>query len=386
MVSDRGNWPASKESQRMSFHTEIFTMGVEEEYQIVDIETRELSSTADMLLQQARPTLGDCIQPELNLSQVESVSPICHSLSEVRQVLMRMRRELDQFAQQIGTRIAAAGTHPFSHWKTQKITPKERYQNIAKDYQQLALEPYFGYHVHVGVEDEAIALQILNRARAWLGALLALSANSPFWLGDITGYASYRTLLWSQWATSGPPLTFASLAEYQELAQAMINIGAIEDPSKLYWDVRLSARFSTIEFRMADACTTIDTAVMLAGLIRALVATLHSQVLRHDPVFLPRPEVVRMAHWQAARYGLSGNLIDVIAQRQVPASTLISQLLDFVRPALEESGDWSEVSHLVHETLRKGTGADRQLAIYQQAGSLEDVVDFIIAETIRGTL
>jgi carboxylate-amine ligase len=370
----------------MSSHTEIFSMGVEEEYQIVDTATRELSSTADTLLQRARSTLGDCIQPELNLSQVESVSPICYSLAEVRQVLIRMRREIDQFAQQTGTRIAAAGTHPFSHWKNQQITPKERYQSIANDYQQLALEPYFGYHVHIGVEDQEIALQILNRARAWLGALLALSANSPFWLGDSTGYASYRTLLWSQWATSGPPLTFASLAEYRELAQAMIDIGAIEDPSKLYWDVRLSARFRTIEFRVADACTTIDTAVMLAGLIRALVATLNAQVLRREPVFLPRPEVVRMAHWQAARYGLSGNLIDVIAQRQVPAPALITQLLDFVRPALQESGDWSEVSSLVHDTLRNGTGAARQLAVYEQTGRLEDVVDFIIAETARGTL
>jgi carboxylate-amine ligase len=236
------------------------------------------------------------------------------------------------------------------------------------------------------LEDQEIALQVLNRARAWLGALLALSANSPFWLGDVTGYASYRTLLWSQWATSGPPLTFASLDEYRELAQAMIDIGAIEDPSKLYWDVRLSARFRTVEFRVADSCLTIDTAVMLAGLIRALVSTLHAQVLRHEPVFLPRPEVVRVAHWQAARYGLSGNLIDVIAQRQVPAPTLITQLLNFVRPSLEEAGDWQEVSSLVHDTLRYGTGAARQLAVYEQTKHIEDVVDFIIAETAKGTL
>jgi glutamate---cysteine ligase / carboxylate-amine ligase len=370
----------------MSSHTEIFTMGVEEEYQIVDPVTRELSSTADALLQQAKPTLGDSIQPELNLSQVESVSPICYSLSEVRQVLIRMRREINQFAQQTGTRIAAAGTHPFSHWKNQQITPKERYQSIATEYQQLALEPYFGYHVHVGLEDQEIALQILNRSRAWLGSLLALSANSPFWLGDVTGYASYRTLLWSQWATSGPPLTFASLAEYREMAQAMIDIGAIEDPSKLYWDVRLSARFRTVEFRVADACLTIDTAVMLAGLIRALVSTLNAQVLRNEPVFIPRPEVVRVAHWQAARYGLSGNLIDVIAQRQVPAPTLITQLLAFVRPALEEAGDWQEVSHLVHDTLRYGNGAARQLAVYEQTKRVEDVVDFIIDETAKITL
>jgi carboxylate-amine ligase len=366
-------------------HTETFTMGVEEEYQIVDLATRELSSTAETLLQQARPTLGDSIQPELNLSQVEAVSPICHSLSEVRQILTRMRREINQFARQTGTCIAAAGTHPFSDWKNQHITPKERYQSIAADYQQLALEPYFGYHVHIGLENQEIALQVLNRARAWLGALLALSANSPFWLGDVTGYASYRTLLWSQWATSGPPLTFASLVEYRELAQAMIDIGAIEDPSKLYWDVRLSARFRTIEFRVADACLTIDTAVMLTGLIRALVSTLYAQILRQEPVFIPRPEVVRAAHWQAARYGLSGNLIDVIAQRQVPAATLITQLLNFVRPALQEAGDWQEISSLVHDTLRHGTGAARQLAVYEQTKSLKDVVDFIIAETARGT-
>lgn len=370
----------------MSSHTEVFTMGVEEEYQIVDPVTRELSSTADILLQQARSTLGDHIQPELNLSQIESVSPICYTLAEVRQVLTRMRREINQFAHQTGTSIAAAGTHPFSHWKEQQITPKERYQSIAADYQQLALEPYFGYHVHIGLEDQEIALQVLNRARAWLGALLALSANSPFWLGDITGYASYRTLLWSQWATSGPPLTFASLTEYRELAQAMIDIGAIEDPSKLYWDVRLSSRFRTIEFRVADACSTIDTAVMLTGLIRALVSTLNAQVLRNEPVFLPRPEVIRVAHWQAARYGLSGNLIDVIAQRQIPAPMLITQLLDFVRPALEEAGDWQEVSNLVHDTLNYGNGATRQLAIYEQTRSVKDVVDFIIAETVRGTL
>lgn len=363
-----------------------FTLGVEEEYQIIDPVTRELSSNAYMLLPKIQHVLGDSAQFELNLSQIEVNTPVCRTLAEVRHQLTRLRHAVIQEAERAGMCIAAAGTHPFSHWENQVITPKERYQELSKEYQQLALEPIFGYHVHVGLADTAVALQVMNQARVWLGTLLALSANSPFWLGHQTGYASYRTLLWSQWPTSGPPQFFHSLREYDELTKALVNVGIIEDPTKLYWDIRLSARFKTIEFRVADICLTVDEAVMLAGIIQALVQTCYTHIMDHKTQPITRPELVRAAHWHAARYGLGDALIDVEQQRKIPAHMHVEQLLTFIRPALESNGNWEEISELVRRTLKEGNGAIRQDAVYQRNANMSNLVDYIVEETRKGLI
>lgn len=368
----------------MASQAETFTMGVEEEYQIIDPLTRELSSSSRALLSTAQQALGEKAQPELQLSQVEAATPVCQTLQEVRRELTRMRREMIIAAQRDGKQLAAAGTHPFAHWKSQRITPKERYLGIVEGYRQLAREPIFGCHVHIGLADRNIALRVMNRARIWLAPLVALAANSPFWLGDDTGYASFRTLMWSRWPTSGQPQHFSTLDEYNALLQALIQTGFIENATNIYWDIRLSEHFPTIEFRATDCCMMIDETVMIVGLIRAIVQTCYERIQRNEPAPNVRPELLRAAHWRAARDGIEKELIDVVAQRSVPATSLIEQLLSTLRPALEAEQSWDEVARAVRETLRRGNGAIRQRVIYQQQKRLEDVVDFIVAETMRG--
>ena len=367
-------------------HTEEWTIGVEEEYQVIDPVTRELRPHADRILPRAQQALGEEVQPELYLSQIETATPVCRMLVDVRAELVRLRRGVIAAAANDGNRIAAAGTHPFSHWAEQQITPKARYKGIALDYQQLARELIiFGCHVHVGLDNREAAVEVLNRARNWLAPILALAANSPFWLGADTGYASFRTELWSRFPMAGPPHLFASRAEHDALVQALVATGSIEDATKIYWDIRLPERVQTVEFRVTDVCMTIDEAMMVAGLVRALVQTCYERALRDEPYRAVRPELIRAAHWRAARHGLDAELIDVSAERAVPAPDLIEMLLAFVRPALETSGDWDEISSIVRDTMQRGNGATRQREVYRRTGRIEDVVDFIVAETAKGT-
>ena len=362
-----------------------FTLGVEEEYQIVNPRSRELRPRASRILPDARAAVGDDVTHELYLSQIEIGTPVCHTLAETRAQLVRLRRALAEAAGHDGSRIAAAGTHPFSRWEDQALTPQPRYREIAADYQQLAREDIiFGCHVHVGFADREAAIQVMNRARPWLAPLIALAANSPFWQGVDTGYASYRTELVERYPTAGLPHVFASRAEYDELIAALAATGMIADASKIYWDVRPSSHLETLEFRAADVCATVDEAVMIAGLCRALARACHDAQRRGEPLPYTRPELLRAAKWHASRFGVDGVLIDVQARRAVPAAKVIEGLLDFVRPALESHGEWAEVSALVRRTVACGNGARRQREAFARAGRLEAVVDLIIAETSQG--
>lgn len=368
----------------MSYREEEFTIGVEEEYQIINPITRELRARAQRILPEARQAVGEEAQPELFLSQIEIATPICRTLADVRAEIVRLRREVIAAAERDNSRIAAAGTHPFSHWENQTITPKARYLGIAEDYQQLAREQLiFGCHVHVGISDREAAIQVMNRVRPWLAPLLALGANSPFWLGVDTGYASFRTEIWRRWPMAGTQQVFASRAEYDGLVEALVATGSITDATKIYWDVRPSARFETLEFRITDVCLTADEAVMMAGLARALAQTCYMRAERDERDVDCRPELLRAAKWHAARYGLEASLVDVDARRAVPAAEMIEKMLAFLRPALESDGEWEEVSDLVRGTVARGTGARRQREAFAKTERFEDVVDFIIAETKR---
>jgi len=311
-------------------------------------------------------------------------TPVCTTLAEVREALRRSRRALVEAAGREGLRVAAAGTHPFSHWADQEVTPKTRYHNLADDYRQIFREEVvFGCHVHVGFDDREAAIQTMNRVRPWLPVLLALSANSPFWVGADTGYASFRTEVWNRWPTAGMPQAFDSRAEYDRLVETLVATGSLREPTKLYWDVRPSARQETLEFRVADSVMGVDEAVMVAGLVRALAVTANAAAVRGDPDPRPRPELLRAARWRAARHGLEADLVDVLAGRARPAAELVGAFLDEVRPALEEAGDLEEVTGLVRATLAGGTGAARQRAAFRRSGRLEDVVDLVIETTAR---
>ncbi len=368
----------------MSEREEGYTLGVEEEYQIVDPKTRELRARGGRVLRRARQVLGEEeVAPEMLASQLEIKTPVCRTLAEVRAEILRLRREAVSAAAKEGARIAAASTHPFSHWQEQPVTPRERYRRMMGDYQQLAQEQLvFGLHVHVGLSDREAGARVINRARVWLAPMLALSANSPFWLGADTGYASYRTQIWTGWPTWGPPGHFGSLAEHDALARAVVATGPAADTTEIYWDVRLPKKIDTVEFRVTDVCSRVDEAVMLVGLARALVDACREQAERGEPYPKTRAELLRVAHWCAARYGLDAELADVEAERAVPAREMVEKLLAFVRPALEEAGDWEEVSALVGETLDRGNGANRQRRVYERTGRLEDVVDMLIEETV----
>ncbi|MGB7921631.1 MAG: carboxylate-amine ligase [Pyrinomonadaceae bacterium] len=370
----------------MSTEREEFTVGVEEEYQIVNPQTRELHSRGASILTRAQAAVGEQAQSELYLSQIEIGTPICHQLADVRAEIVRLRGEVIAAARKGGDRIAAAGTHPFSHWEDQQVTPKARYIGIAQDYQQLAREQLiFGCHVHVGIDDREAAVQVMNRTRPWLSVMLALAANSPFWLGADTGYASFRTEIWRRWPMAGTPHVFASRAAYDALVESLVATESITDGTKIYWDVRPSARFETLEFRVTDVCMTVDEAVMIAGLARALARACYAQTMRDEPFDHARPEILRAAKWRAARYGLDADLIDAQAGRAVPAREMVEKLLSFVRPSLEEHGEWDEVSAIARETVERGNGATRQRGAYARAGRLEDVVDLIIEETSKDT-
>jgi glutamate---cysteine ligase / carboxylate-amine ligase len=367
-------------------HPEAISIGIEEEYQIIDPVTRELSSDAELLLQEASQVLGKNVQPEIQQSQLEVATEVCYTLEQARNELRRLRHGVIVAAEHCQRQVVAAGTHPFSHWNKQALTSRERYWELGQDYQQLACEQsIFGCHVHVGMSDRETALQVMNHARLWLSPLLALAANSPFWRGIDTGYASFRTMQWARWPQSGPPQYFSSLAEYEALTSALQMTGVLVDLTRIYWDMRLSERYPTIELRLMDVCTSIDDTIMIAGLVRALISTCY-ECVQHKQFAPPiRQELLRMAHWQAARYGLNGTLIDVYSICSLPASHMIERFLYFVRPALEMYGDWEEISSLVHATMSRGSGADRQRVVYQHTGSLEEVVSYLIAETARET-
>jgi glutamate---cysteine ligase / carboxylate-amine ligase len=358
-----------------------YTIGVEEEFLIVDGESRALRPRAEELMATARETLGDAVDQELHRSQLELKTPACASLAGVRSELTRLRRELTVAIRPSGSQILASGTHPFSVWREDPgVSPK--YQRLERDYQQLAREQIIcGCHVHVGIGDEEAAIEVMNRVRPWLSPILALAANSPFWEGDDTGYASYRTELWRRWPMAGTPEPFASRDEYEAVVDALFATGSIDDHARIYWDVRPSARFPTLEFRVTDVCLTVDDAVMVAGLIRGLVRACYEQSRAGEPVPEVRPELIRAATWRAARYGLDADLVDLLAREAVPAGIMVDRLLDFVGPGLHELGDWEEVSGLVKRTFASGTGAARQRAVLARTGRLHDVVDYIVAET-----
>lgn len=363
-----------------------FTIGVEEEYQIIDPQTRELCGKAEQIINYVRDSLEsdeqDIIQPEMYRSQVEIATVVCQSLSQVRQELTRCRQEVIDAAEKAGKAIAAAGTHPFSDWREQQLTPKSRYQDLEAEFKQLIRELIiFGNHVHIGLSDRAIGLQVIDRVRIWLPVLLALSANSPFWLGQQTDYASFRTQMWTRLPMTGLPEPFENEQEYQTLVDDLVSVGAIRDASNIYWDIRLSDKFPTIEFRATDICMTVEEAVTITGLVRALVWTAYQEVIDDAPFNRVRSEIMQAAHWCAARYGLTGKLIDVENKVQLASKELIAKFLNYLRPALEEFGDWETISASVQQILEQGNGAQRQLAIYQQNQDLNQVVDYIVQQT-----
>ena len=361
-----------------------FTIGIEEEYQILDPETRELKSYIQEFLEQGREILQDRIKPEFLQSQVEVGSKICHDMGEARRELIHLRKTVSDVAKKNGLCVAAASTHPFSTWTTQKVTAGERYSKLEMDLGELARRMLiFGMHVHIGIDDKEVLIDVMNQSRYFLPHILALSTSSPFWHGRDTKMKSYRSVVFQSIPRSGVPPLFDSWAEYQGFVDTLVRTGAIDEPTKIWWDVRPHPTFPTLEFRVADICTTIDEAMCVASILLALTAKL--MVLRRNNMSWRRyrKQLIEENKWRAVRDGIDGSLIDFGKQASVPARDLIREILEFVDDVVDELGVRSEVEY-AHTILEGGTSADRQIATFEKTGSLEAVVDQLIEETGRG--
>ena len=360
-----------------------FTIGVEEEFFLVDIESRRLRPVAAEVLPETDAVDDGEVGPELQQCQVETGTGICHTLDEVAEEVGCLRRTTSAAAREVGCAIASSGSHALGFDdESSRVTPEPAYLRLERDYRLVTHEQLVcGCHVHVGIADPELAVQVVNRSRTWLPTLLALTGNSPFWQGADSGYDSFRTEVWQRWPTSGTPGTFESRAEYEELVDTLLTVGAIDDPARIYWDVRPSAKFDTVEFRVADANLTVDETVMTAGLVRGIVVACHRQAMDGEPWADPRPELRRAAIWRAARFGLDDSLVDLDGCRSLPAAEMVDRLLAFVRPALVDLGDWDRVRDLVAAVVAGGTGAVRQRRAFIRRHCLEDVVDLVLEET-----
>jgi carboxylate-amine ligase len=368
----------------MNSRDHVFTLGIEEEFQIIDPETRELRSHIQQILEGGKMMLREHVKPEMHQSVVELGTEVCHDTICAREQLLRLRSQLAFLAGRDGLKIASAGTHPFSHWMDQLITSDERYAAIVKDLQQIArANLIFGLHVHVGIPDREIAIQVMNQARYFLPHIYALSVNSPFWLGQNTGLKSYRLQIFERFPRTGIPDAFESLSEYEDYLKLLVATGCIDNAKKIWWDIRLHPFFDTLEFRICDAQSRVDDTIALAALMQAVVVKLH-KLLRQNITFrIYHRRLLDENRWRAARYGLDGKLIDFGRSCEVDTRSLIHEILEFIAPEVAELGTGHEIAH-IERILREGTGADRQITVWERTQDMKAVVDQIVAETYEG--
>jgi glutamate---cysteine ligase / carboxylate-amine ligase len=361
-----------------------FTLGIEEEFQIIDPVSRELRSHIEEILDQGRMVLKENVKAELHQSVVEVGTDICEDVQCVRRNVTALRTDLARLARKAGLSIAAAGTHPFSHWIDQKISKGDRYQGVINDLQQVArANLIFGLHVHVGMPDRETGIQLMNTARYFLPHIFALSTNSPFWVGRDTGFKSYRLQIFQRFPRTGIPDAFDSVNEHDDYVNLLVKTGCIDNAKKIWWDIRLHPHFHTLEFRICDIPMRVDETICLAAVMQAVIAKLHRLHARNMGYRIYRSRLLAENRWRASRYGIGGKMIDFGKQAEVETRSLIGELLEFVDDVADDLGSREELDY-VHEILRLGTGADRQLEVYNRTKDLKAVVDYIISETHHG--
>jgi len=362
------------------------TLGIEEEYQVVDPETGELRSYITQILDADGQISVEGIKPELHQSVIEVGSSVCETPAQIRDEVVRLRRAVMDLAAKDGLKILAAGTHPFSSWMDQQITPIERYLGVEQDLQDLARKNLiFGMHVHVGIEDKEFLIDAMRVSRYFLPHILALSTSSPFWMGRTTGLKSFRSVQWRNFPRTGIPPTFNTYADYEHILRSLVNANAIEDASKIWWDMRPHHLYPTLEFRLCDICTRVDEAVCIAAIIQAMVAKLW-KLRRDNMTFRVYPlSLIEENKWRAVRYGVAGNLLDLGKETERPAKELIEELIGwFLDDVLDDLGSREQVEY-AFTILENGTSADRQLAKFEETGDLKAVVEQLVAETEEGT-
>ena len=363
-----------------------FTLGIEEEFQTIDPATRDLRShIQEEIIAKGRIRLEERVKPEMHQSVVEVGTRVCQDIKEAKEDVKLLRREIIKLANENGLQVAAAATHPFADWRQQEIYPDPRYKTIIEDMQLVGrANLIFGLHVHVGIEDKETLIHLMNASRYFLPHLLALSSNSPFWVGMNTGLKSYRCKVFDKFPRTNMPDFFPSYGEFENYVKLLIKTNCIDNGKKIWWDVRPHPQFSTLEFRVCDLPMRADETIALAALIQATVVKLWKLYEQNQGFRLYRRSLLMENKWRAARYGLDGKLIDFGKQAEVPERDLIREYLKFVDDVVDELDSREEVSY-IHTILENGSGADRQLRVFEQSDhDLRAVVDYIIEETSAG--
>ncbi|MEV0675297.1 glutamate--cysteine ligase [Actinosynnema sp. NPDC050436] len=368
----------------MNAHREVPTLGVEEEFLLVDPDTGRPVARGEEVTQHAKDGFGVPLDTELSAAQVETNTAVCHDLAEVREQLLGLRSVAAESARKAGARLLAAGAPPLGGLESE-VSDDTRYQHLHEEYRLLAEEQSIcGCHVHVAVPDPETAVQVGNHLRPWLPVLSLLTANSRYTRGRDTGYASWRSVVWSRWPSAGPPPYFESLEHYERTTAMLTESGAAQDERMVYWDVRPSSHLPTVEIRVSDVAATVDEAVLLAALTRALVTTALADLHRGVRAAQVPSEWLRAAAWRTARDGLAGQALDVDSGQLVPARLLVARLCHRVHDALTASGDLALVERLLAAVHRDGTGADRQHRAFQDSADVAGVVHALTTRTVAG--
>ena len=360
------------------------TIGIEEEYQIIDPETRELTSYIGEFLEGSPVVFRDQVKPEFLQSQIETGSHVCRNIQEARQEVVRLRGLVAEIAERHDRKIVAAGTHPFSRWEDQLITNTDRYQGLVDDMQYVARRLLvFGLHIHIGIPDRELRVDVMNQMIYFLPHILSLSTSSPFWLGTNTGLKSYRSIVFDDLPRTGLPEYFNSAAEYDQFVDMLTKTRCIDEPGKIWWDIRLNPRFPTLELRICDCTTKVSDVIAITALVQAVAAKLILFRQSNQTWRKYRRALVEENKWRAVRDGVEGKLLDWGKQREVPMRALTEELIELLGSVLDELGTREEVEH-IHEILDKGTSADRQLSVYEETKDLRAVVDKLAEETLMG--
>jgi glutamate---cysteine ligase / carboxylate-amine ligase len=370
-----------------------FTIGIEEEYLVVDRETRDLFSRPPREMWDALgEVLGTQVTQEFLQAQIEVGTKVCSKVSEAREDLATLRRDLSKVVSEYGAAIIASSTHPFANWAQQETTEQPRYMRLQADYQQVARQLVIcGMHVHVGIADDHLRIDLMNQVKYFLPHLLALSTSSPFWDGVATGLHAYRLVIFQNMPRTGIPEDFISYGEYERYVEILVNAGLIEDASKLWWDIRPSAKYPTLEMRVSDVCTRLDDAMTIAALYQALLGHLYRLRRNNQKWRLYAPGMIEENVWRAQRYGTGGTLVDFGKGTLVAFADLLEEIIELVARDAVEFDTRDEIRH-ARTVVREGTSAHRQLAAYEKAVSdgathheaLQAVVDELIVDTLFG--
>src|SRR6478735_7813682 len=353
-----------------------FTLGIEEEYMVMDPVTRELKSHEQKIVHEGQKIIKDKVKAEMHQAVVEVGTDICQDVDEAFKDVALLRSTIQQVAGDLGFWMGAAGTHPFSHWESQLMTDDIRYSEIVNELQEAARSDLiFGLHVHVGMETREMANHIANSTRYFLPHVYALSTNSPFWEGRQTGYKSFRTKVFDKFPRTGIPETFESIEAYDNYVKLLIKTNCIDNAKKIWWDLRVHPFFNTVEFRICDVPMTVNETIAIAALFQAICAKLYKLRSQNMNFMMYQRALLNENKWRASRYGIDGTLIDFGKESEVNTRVLIYELLDFIDDVVDQLGSRHAISY-VQKILEQGTGADRQLAIYDQTQNLKTVVDY----------